>query len=968
MFSFLRLLSQRKRSLILIVGLFVAVMSLSSGVIQAQGTTSPPACAVTPNLLGGQGFSVSGQGFSVSGQGFSVSGQGFSVSGQGFSVSGQGFSVSGQAVNLDPLVVAAEIRDNPVPAGKWATDHLDFFLNHLGFNTDATAIIVVDEFTGSDEPHGVIVKQVVDDSLNALKVRQPDLKIASFAVDINAVTPKYNADAIANAISAKVTALQAQSYRRFVLNMSFGLISCTDPGPMIGGTQLPAFDFNQATQVIVANNQTTPTLAITPVLECVVHVLGDDDHHGGKSRVTDKPHNGGDDGGYIAYFGYQNDNDQLVKIPVGNSNKFSPFPQYQLQPNQFEPGRQKFVFATAFSGSNLVWSIKGPDGQTRTVTASKYSTPCASPLPLPIKPVTPILECVADIGSGKYEAHFGYTNPNALGVIVPISYFNQFSPSPADRGQVTTFVPGEHKNVFKVSFNGSNLKWTLGGISVTASSGSVACPEQEGFGMNQYLTQNLGVPNNQVSAYWDHLADAATADEFQSLRLLLGKYLSDSANPSKNFTAVTVASSGNLRPWLGDAPLAPASWKETIAVGATLDDSTQIWSFSQDANVVAPGVGYPLGNNSFAAGTSFAAPAFSVLVGMCATVPGAMHFDGSNPPLVLDSAGNKVLSNAVIGLTNLTPFACAPNSNPTINPISDQNTKEGTTVSLQVVATDPENNPLTYNATGLPSGLTISNTTGLISGTIAANSAGTYAVTVTVKDNGNPQGNAVPVQFNWVVTSATAGVKIDIRPYSSGNRINLTSPGLVAVAIFGSSTFDASAVDPQTVTLAGAPAVKLFGKFYTLVFDLNHDGKIDRILWFEANKLQLTATSTEAVLLGKTAYGAAFSGKDKVQIVTPSAPRLVSPISGAVVKDWLVKLTWSDDQDWEDGDNVCYAVQVSKNSGFKGIVQGAIVVDRESVTTIPLTNGTYYWRVAFSDCSVNTVSPWSSVGSFKLQR
>ena len=638
MFSFLRLFSQRKHSLILIVGVVLASLSLSSGVIQAQGTSSPPACAVTPNMLGGQGFSVSGQGFSVSGQGFSVSGQGFSVSGQGFSVSGQGFSVSGQSVNLDPLVVAAEIRDNPVPAGKWATDHLDFFLNHLGFNTDATAILIVDAFTpeaDGAEPHGEIVKKVVDDSLNALKVSQPDLKIESFAVDISDANTQYNADAIATAISSKVTALQAQSYSHFVINMSFGLISCTDPGPVVNGTQLPAFNFNQATQVVEANNQTTPTLPITPVLECVIRVPGNDDHHGGKSRVSDNRHNGDNDGGYIAYFGYQNDNDQLVKIPVGNSNKFSPFPQYQLQPDQFEPGRQKFVFATAFTGNNLVWSIKGPDGQTHTVTANKNSTPCASPLPFPLQPVKPVLECVADSGSGNYEAHFGYTNPNALGVIVPVSFFNQFSPSPAGRGQVTTFVPGEHKNVFTVAFTGSNLKWTLGGMSVTASSSSVACPVQEGFGLNQYLTQNLGVPNNQVSAYWNQLATSASTDEFQSLRQLLRKYLSDSADPSKNFTAVTVASSGNLRPWLGDAPLAPASWKETIAVGATLADSTQIWSFSQDANVVAPGVGYPLGNNSFAAGTSFAAPAFSVLVGMCSTVPGAIRFDGKNPPLVV---------------------------------------------------------------------------------------------------------------------------------------------------------------------------------------------------------------------------------------------------------------------------------------------------------------------------------------------
>src|SRR5215468_1711013 len=109
--------------------LSVLTITLSVTVIGSPVAASTvQACAITPSLLGGQGFSVSGQGFSVSGQGFSVSGQGFSVSGQGFSVSGQG---------LDPVTVANEIRNNPVTAGKWVNDRLDFFLNRLGFNTEA---------------------------------------------------------------------------------------------------------------------------------------------------------------------------------------------------------------------------------------------------------------------------------------------------------------------------------------------------------------------------------------------------------------------------------------------------------------------------------------------------------------------------------------------------------------------------------------------------------------------------------------------------------------------------------------------------------------------------------------------------------------------------------------------------------------------------------------------------------------
>ena len=45
---------------------------------------------------------------------------------------------------------------------------------------------------------------------------------------------------------------------------------------------------------------------------------------------------------------------------------------------------------------------------------------------------------------------------------------------------------------------------------------------------------------------------------------------------------------------------------------------------------------------------------------------------------------------------------------------------------------DPERRPVTYSATGLPSGLTLMASTGYISGT--PDQAGSYAVTVTVSD------------------------------------------------------------------------------------------------------------------------------------------------------------------------------------------------------------------------------------------
>jgi Subtilase family len=839
-----------KRLLIFFMLALLLIPAIPVSVTQSLAATPVAGCAITPNLLGGQGFSVSGQGFSVSGQGFSVSGQGFSVSGQGFSLSGQG---------LNPLVVAAEIRDNPVTPGKWINDRLNFFLDSLGFNTDATAILIVDEFNTPDA-HGFTVQRVLTDTLTAARARVPTLKIASFPVDISAAN--YSASAIASAIAGKVNDLRGQ-YRNFVLNMSFGLIPCADPG----SSQSPAFNFNEALAVVNANNQATPSLAIRPMLECVIEVIDD------ASRTSST---GDDDKHFVAYFSYKNENAQLVTIPVGSNNGFSPLPKDRGQPTQFEPGRQRFVFAVPFNGSNLIWTLKGADGQSRTAIASRYSPRCAEPVPAPTQSVIPIVECVADLGGGSFEARFGYNNPNALGVKIPVGNKNKFSPLPINRGQVTTFAPGLHQNVFTVNFNGNDLRWTLNNKIVIANTQSPACSEQGSFGISQYLTQNLEVPQAQVGTYWNNLAGTITNDETQPLRQLLRDYLRASADPGQGFSATAVASSGNLRPWLGGTPLAPASWPETIAVGATLNDRAAIWQFSQNANVLAPGVGYPVGANSFVAGTSFAAPMFSALVGLCATIPGGLSFDGANPPLeppVRDGAGNKILANALIGTDDLAPLAC--------------------------------NDTLT--------------------------------------------------------------VDIDIKPDSEPNRINLKSWGKLAVAILSSATFDASQVNPRTVKLAGAPVIiKPNGKPFAELKDVNDDNRLDLVVRVRIQDLQLTETSTEAILIGMTLGGKAIQGKDKVSIVQAHGPELKAPRSGSIQTTSTFKLTWTL-KDEEEEANTCFLVQIDNQSNFSSPEQSSTVVRSLSYTTAPLTNGLYYWRVAVSDCASTVITPWSATWSFTVR-
>jgi hypothetical protein len=76
-------------------------------------------------------------------------------------------------------------------------------------------------------------------------------------------------------------------------------------------------------------------------------------------------------GTYTATFGYSNANPVTFNIAVGASNNFSPGNQNRGQTTAFQPGTVASAFTVTWDGSSLTWNVKGPDGQTRHVTARK---------------------------------------------------------------------------------------------------------------------------------------------------------------------------------------------------------------------------------------------------------------------------------------------------------------------------------------------------------------------------------------------------------------------------------------------------------------------------------------------------------------------------------------------------------------------------------------------------------------------
>jgi hypothetical protein len=93
-----------------------------------------------------------------------------------------------------------------------------------------------------------------------------------------------------------------------------------------------------------------------------------------------------------------------------------------------------------------------------------------------VNTLTPILECVVFRGGTPVTADWGYSNPNAFPVTVPLGATNGFAPAPVNRGQPIVFQPGRLVGAFQTPFSGTaSLTWTLGNKTVTAGVGSTAC-------------------------------------------------------------------------------------------------------------------------------------------------------------------------------------------------------------------------------------------------------------------------------------------------------------------------------------------------------------------------------------------------------------------------------------------------------------------------------------------------------------
>lgn len=159
----------------------------------------------------------------------------------------------------------------------------------------------------------------------------------------------------------------------------------------------------------------------------------------------------------------------------------------------------------------------------------------------------------------------------------------------------------------------------------------------------------------------------------------------------------------------------------------------------------------------------------------------AVYRPNTTQPLVMAAAGSSgtgyfagaldevsvfqapLAASDVFALSCLRHSLSVPNLPPRVAAVSDQVSVLGEVVAVPVLATDPENNALSFKATGLPAGLEISPSGGVIFGQPTA--LGTFTASVSVSDGVNAPST---ISWEWKVGSSLSLENLTAKPQPAG--------------------------------------------------------------------------------------------------------------------------------------------------------------------------------------------------------
>ena len=238
------------------------------------------------------------------------------------------------------------------------------------------------------------------------------------------------------------------------------------------------------------------------------------------------------------------------------------------------------------------------------------------------------------------------------------------------------------------------------------------------------------------------------------------------------------------------------------------------------------------------------------------------------------SVGESAKSAEVCGATNQYPVLSNPGT---------QSATVGQSVSLQLVGSDPDGQPVTFSATNLPAGLTLSAGTGFVSGT--GTTAGTYSVTARVSD-----GILTASQtFNWTMAAAPAPTP----PPPTVPPPDTTAP---SVSIMTPTTGTSFATNSSAISLAGTGADNVGVTQVSWVNDRGGNGLASGTANWSIGSVALQGGTNNITVSARDAAGNIGTDSLSVTYTPPVASTSVvlsAQIGGSFRWKRYVTLTWT---------------------------------------------------------------------------
>lgn len=217
---------------------------------------------------------------------------------------------------------------------------------------------------------------------------------------------------------------------------------------------------------------------------------------------------------------------------------------------------------------------------------------------------------------------------------------------------------------------------------------------------------------------------------------LINYSVSDGANSVTESREIQVDNT-NRTPWFDVVSSRSISTGQTVSITISARDS------DQNGLTLTNVSGLPLANASFSSGSATnwdnnGILGKQILGTLTFTPSGAQQGSYTFTFQIADQFGASSVQSVIVTVNNT-------NAAPVLSPIGPKSGTESTAMSFAVSATDANSNPITYSASGLPSGAAFNAATRTFDWTPSCTQAGSYNVTFTVTDGSLSQSEVVAI-------------------------------------------------------------------------------------------------------------------------------------------------------------------------------------------------------------------------------